>query len=183
MPLEPTLRIAMLAAMPGLRAFAISLCRNRDEADDLVQETLLRACSSIQSFSPGTNMCAWLSTILRNHFCSQRRGRRRQESLEDHAGALAAKPAQMAQADYRDVCRALAKLPPREREALMLVGASGLSYEEAAQICGCPTGTIKTRVRRARSGLAQLMAIEGPRDFAEDPVISAVMARSLEAAF
>jgi RNA polymerase sigma-70 factor, ECF subfamily len=178
MPLEPVLRDDMLAAMPGLRAFAISLCRNGDQADDLVQETLLRACTSIKSFSPGTNMGAWLHTILRNHFCSERRKRRKRlESIEAYVGLLATKPTQIAHTEYRDVCRALAKLPPVQREALILVGAAGLSYEEAAQACGCPAGTIKSRVRRGRADLAQLTGIAA-EDFVEDPIVGAVIAAS-----
>jgi RNA polymerase sigma-70 factor (ECF subfamily) len=179
MTFEPALRDTMLAAMPGLRAFAISLCKNRDEADDLVQETLLRACVSIDSFQPGTNMSAWLYTILRNHFYSEcRRRRRRLDPIDAHAARLAAKPEQIAQSEYRDVWRALSKLPASQQEALILIGASGLSYEEAARACGCPTGTMKSRVRRSRIDLALLMGIEGAKDFAEDPVISAVVAAS-----
>jgi RNA polymerase sigma-70 factor (ECF subfamily) len=164
MPLEPAVRDAMLAAMPGLRSSAFSLCRNGDQADDLVQETLLRACISIQSFQPGTNMGAWLYTILRNQFCSERRRRRRLEPLEPHAWSLATKPTQIAHMEYCDVSRALTKLPAKEREALLLIGQSGLSYEEAAQVCGCPTATVKSRVRRARADLAQLAAVEGDTD-------------------
>jgi RNA polymerase sigma-70 factor, ECF subfamily len=180
MTLEPTIRDAMLAAIPRLRAFAIWLCRDGDQADDLVQDTLLRACTSIHLFKPGTNMCAWLLTILRNHFYSEcrRRRRRRLVSIDDRAERMASRPTQIAQAEYSDLCHALAKLRPKQREALILIGASGLSYEEAAQICGCPTGTIKSRVNRARADLALLLAIEGPGDFDEDPIISAVMAGS-----
>jgi DNA-directed RNA polymerase specialized sigma24 family protein len=83
--------------------------------------------------------------------------------------------------EYDEFCHALDKLPPEQREALVLIGASGQSYEDAAQICGCPTGTMKSRVHRARSDLAQLLAIEGPEYFEEDPIISAVMARSARA--
>jgi RNA polymerase sigma factor (sigma-70 family) len=96
MTLAPDIRDAMLAAIPKLRAFAISLCRNGDQAEDLVQETLLSACTSIHSFKPGTHMSAWLSTILRNHFYSEWRKRRRLESIDDHAETMAAKPTQIA---------------------------------------------------------------------------------------
>jgi RNA polymerase sigma-70 factor, ECF subfamily len=179
MTLEPSVREPMLAAIPKLRAFAISLCRNGDQAEDLVQGTLLRACAKISSFQPGTNMSAWLFTILRNQFYSECRRRRREfESFDAHAHAedKASKPEQMAHAEYNEFCAALAKLPPKQREALILVGASGLSYDEAAKMCGCPAGTIKSRVNRARTELAQLLAIEGPEDFEEDPIISAVIA-------
>jgi RNA polymerase sigma-70 factor (ECF subfamily) len=183
MTLEPAIRDALLAAMPKLRAFAISLCRNSDQAEDLVQETLLRACAGIHSFKPGTNMHAWLFTILRNHFYSEwRRRRRTLEPIDDHAEAIASRPTQLAQAEYGELRAALAKLRPKQREALVLIGASGLSYEEVAKRCGCPMGTIKSRVNRARADLAQLLAIEGRGDFAEDPVISAAMAGSGRAA-
>jgi len=152
--LEPTVGPAMLAAMPRLRAFAISLCRNGDHADDLVQDTLLRACANIMSFAPGTNMLAWLCTIMKNHFFSECRRRRKPfESIEDHADSVVSKPAQVAHAECNELWTALDKLEPRQREVLIMIGASGLSYDEAAKICGCPTGTIKSRVNRARAEL------------------------------
>jgi RNA polymerase sigma-70 factor (ECF subfamily) len=172
---EASSRDAMLSAMPKLRAFAMSLCRNGDHAEDLVQEALLRACANITSFKPGTNMLAWLFTILRNEFYSQCRRRKRFESIDDNADGLASKPTQVAQAEHHELCAALAKLPPEQRRALILIGASGLSYPEAAKICGCPTGTMKSRINRARAELAQLLSIEGPEDFGEDPIISAVI--------
>jgi RNA polymerase sigma factor (sigma-70 family) len=137
----------VIAAMPKLRAFAMSLCRNGDHAEDLVQETLLRACANITSFKPGTNMLAWLFTILRNEFYSQyRRGRKRFETIDDNADRLASKPTQLTQAEHRELCAALTKLPAEQRRALILIGASGLSYPEAAKMCGCPSGTMKSRV-------------------------------------
>ena len=181
--LESTVGTAMLAAMPRLRAFAISLCRNGDYADDLVQDTLLRACANTMSFTPGTNMLAWLCTIMKNHFFSECRRRRRPfEAIEDHTDSVASKPAQVSHAEYNELCAALEKLEPRQREVLIMIGASGLSYDEAAKICGCPTGTIKSRVNRARAELAQLLSIEGPDDFEEDRVIAAVVARGDRAA-
>jgi RNA polymerase sigma-70 factor, ECF subfamily len=177
MNLEPPVRTAMLAAIPKLRAFSISLCRNGDQAEDLVQDTLLRACANIMSFTPGTNMLAWLCTILKNHFYSECRRRRRAfKAIDDHADSVASKPAQIAHAEYNELWAALAKLEPKRREALIMIGASGLSYGEAAEICGCPRGTVKSRVNRARAELAQLLSIEGPEDFEEDPVIAAVIA-------
>jgi RNA polymerase sigma-70 factor (ECF subfamily) len=167
----------MLAAMPRLRAFAISLCRNGDQADDLVQDTLLRACANILSFTPGPNMLAWLCTIMKNHFFSECRRRRKPfEPIDDHADSAASKPEQVAHAECNELWAALAKLEPRQREVLIMIGASGLSYDEAAKVCGCPTGTIKSRVNRARAELAQLLSIEGPEDFEEDRVIAAVIA-------
>jgi RNA polymerase sigma factor, sigma-70 family len=107
----------MLAAMPRLRAFAISLCRNGDHADDLVQDTLVRACANIMSFTPGTNMLAWLCTIMKNHFFSECRRRRRPfEDIEDHADSVASKPDQVAHAEYHELWEALDKLEPKQRE-------------------------------------------------------------------
>jgi RNA polymerase sigma-70 factor, ECF subfamily len=175
MSLESTIQDAMLAAVPRLRALAISLCRNRDQSDDLVQDTMLRACAGIQSFKPGTNMCAWLCTIQRNHFYSEwRRRMKRSESAYDQAETVALKPSQIAQIEYDEVCQALAKLLPKQREALLLFAVSGLSYEEAARQCECPVGTIRSRISRARAALAKLLAIEGRGDFWQDPVISAI---------
>ncbi len=111
--LESTVGTAMLAAMPRLRAFAISLCRNGDQADDLVQDTLVRACANILSFTPGTNMLAWLCTIMKNHFFSLCRRRRRPfEPLDDHADSAASKPEQVAHAECNELWAALAKLEP-----------------------------------------------------------------------
>ncbi|HMN87574.1 MAG TPA: sigma-70 family RNA polymerase sigma factor [Bauldia sp.] len=165
MDIDPAIRDGMLKAVPGLRAFAISLSGNVDRADDLVQETLLRAIANIKSFTPGTNLSAWLFTILRNQFRSEYRKRRRE--VEDADGAFAARleaPAeQLAKVEFNDLKSALSRLPDDQREALILVGASGFSYEEAAEICGCAVGTIKSRVNRARNRLADIMAL-GPRE-------------------
>jgi RNA polymerase sigma-70 factor, ECF subfamily len=165
----------MLAAIPRLRAFAISLCRNRDEAEDLLQDALLRACANIGSFTPGTNMLAWLCTILKNHFCSQFRRRRvALESIDDHADSIASKPAQIAHAEWTELWAALGKLEPKQREAISLI-AAGLSYDEAAKMCGCPTGTVKSRVNRARSELARLFPVAGPDDLEDDPIVAAAI--------
>jgi len=168
---------AMVAAIPTLRAFAISLCRNGDQAEDLVQESLLRGLANIKSFQPGTNMLAWLFAILRNEFYSECRRRRRRlsESIDDNADGLASKPTQVSQVEHYELCAALNKLPPDQRRALILIGGSGFSYDQAAKMCGCPTGTMKSRVNRARTELAQLLSIEGPEDFEEDPIISAII--------
>jgi RNA polymerase sigma-70 factor (ECF subfamily) len=162
----PTVRQAMLAAIPELRAFAVSLCRNVDQADDLVQETLLRGCAHISSFLPGSNMSAWLFTILRNLFYSECRKRRRTfEPVDEHVETLMEQPTQFARIEYAELCTALAKLPAEEREVLILIEASGFSYAEAAKICGCAEGTVKSRVRRARARLAQLLSSENVRRF------------------
>ena len=164
--------------MPGLRAFAISLCGNVDRADDLVQEALLRALANIHSFQPGTNMSAWLFTILRNHFRSEYRKRRREvEDADGHyAESLTSHPEQQGHLELTEFRTALNKLPDEQREALILVGASGFSYEEAAEICGCAIGTVKSRVNRARTRLAELMSIQGVDDFGPDHETRAVLA-------
>jgi len=177
MSLDPALRDQMLAAVPSLRAFAISLSGNVDRADDLVQETLLRALANIQSFQPGTNMPAWLFTILRNLFRSEYRKRRREVEDSDgsYAESLKTHPEQTSHVEFKEFSAALAKLPDDQREALILVGASGFSYEEAAEICGCAVGTIKSRVNRARTRLANLLNIENPNDFGPDRATRAVL--------
>jgi RNA polymerase sigma-70 factor, ECF subfamily len=155
-------RGAMLAAVPNLRAFAVSLCGDVDRANDLVQETLLRAWSHLESFEPGTNMSAWLFTILRNHFRTEYRKRRREVEDVDggYAERLTTPEAQTGHIEFGELRQALLQLPPDQREALILIGASGFSYEEAAQICDCAVGTIKSRVNRARSKLAEILTIE-----------------------
>lgn len=156
---DPTFRRGLLTEVPNLRSFALSLCGNMDRADDLVQETLLRAMANVASFEPGTNLPAWLFTILRNLFRSEFRKRRRE--VEDSEGryeaTLISAPEQegrVALAEFRD---ALASVQVDQREALMLVGAAGFSYEEAAEICNIPVGTIKSRVHRARLQLSELL--------------------------
>jgi RNA polymerase sigma-70 factor, ECF subfamily len=177
MNIDPETRDAVLGAVPSLRAFAISLCGNVDRADDLVQETMLRALANIHSFQPGTNMSAWLFTILRNLFRSEYRKRRREVEDADgsYAESLKSQPEQNSRVEFEEFRGALAKLPPDQREALILVGASGFSYEEAAEICGCAVGTIKSRVNRARGRLADLLAIESADDFGPDRATRAVL--------
>jgi RNA polymerase sigma-70 factor, ECF subfamily len=177
-PIDTSLRDAMLKSTPHLRAFAISLTNNVDRADDLVQETLMRAIANIARFQPGTNMQAWLFTILRNLFHSEYRKRRREVEDADgkYAATLAVQPAQGAHLDFEDMQRALTRLPADQREALLLVGASGFSYEQAADICGCAVGTIKSRVNRARNRLAELLHFEDVHDdLSPDRVVLSVM--------
>ena len=147
--LQPPERDVLLAAIPSLRAFAISLSGNVDRADDLVQGTLMRALANIDTFQPGTNMLAWLFTILRNLFHSEFRKRRREVEDADgsYADSLSSAPQQHAGLEFKELLAALAKLPLVQREPLLLVGASGFSYEEAAAICGVAVGTIKSRVK------------------------------------
>src|SRR6266403_1403525 len=172
-------REVMLAAVPSLRAFAISLSGNVDRADDLVQETLLRAMANINSFQPGTNMSAWLFTILRNLFRSEYRKRRRE--VEDpegtYADTLTSVPEQQGKVEFEELRVALAKLTPDQREAIILVGASGFSYEEAAAICDCAVGTIKSRVNRARIRLAELLATNNIDDASPNRTSSSVLTR------
>lgn len=177
MALDPAARASMLAAIPRLRTFAFSLCRNRDRADDLVQETIVRACAGIDTFTPGTNMSAWLAAILRNHFYSEHR--RRWREVEDangvHAATLMTLPDQVVSLEQRELRQALDRLPDPMREALYLVFASGLSYPEAAQICGCAVGTIKSRVHRARIMLGRMLSVENPADLFQDPIPHSVL--------
>jgi len=177
MPLTDQLRDDILASVPSLRAFAISLSGNGDRADDLVQETLLRALANIDSFQPGSNLAAWLFTILRNLFRSDYRKRRREVEDADgsYAKTLKTQPAQSAHLEFEEFRAALDKLPQDQREALILVGASGFSYEDAAAICGCAVGTIKSRVNRARSKLSALLYVDGAEDFGPDETVRAVI--------
>ena len=152
-------RDGLTKALPALRGFALSLASNEVRADDLVQETLLKAWAKQEQFVPGTSLKAWLFTILRNQFYSECRRHRRE--VEDAEGALAAKltapAAQEHCLDLRKVWAALDKLPTAQREALLLVGAQGLTYEAAAGILGCQTGTVKSRVSRARAHLVETL--------------------------
>jgi RNA polymerase sigma-70 factor (ECF subfamily) len=149
----------LIAAIPKLRAFALSLATHTDHADDLVQETLMKAWNHQDSFQPGTNIKAWLFTILRNEFFSQLRKRRREveDADGDYAGNLLTPGSQESQLDMADLRIALQQLPDDQREAVVLVGASGFSYQEVAQICQVPVGTVKSRVNRARNKLAALL--------------------------
>ncbi len=177
MRLEPSLQTALLATVPKLRAFAYSLCGSRDRADDLVQETLLRGIANIHLFAPGTNLAAWLGTILRYAFVNEYRKRGR--SVEDPKGTFAAtltsQPEQDSCVQIGKLQTALAKLPLDQREAIVLIGCQGLSYEQAAKICHCAPGTIKSRTSRARARLAELMSIEHPDDLGPDPAVHAAL--------
>jgi len=157
---DATVDGAMVRAIPGLRAFAVSLCRNRDRADELVQETLTRAISRISTFEKGTNLDAWLFTILRNSFYNDcRKSRRAWDGLDtEHAQAITVPQDQDGWDIAEDLRAGLRKLSSAHREALYLVGASGLSYDEAAAIAKCEVGTMKSRVFRARKMLAAYMA-------------------------
>jgi RNA polymerase sigma-70 factor (ECF subfamily) len=154
---------SLIAEIPNLRAFAASLSGSVTLADDVVQDTLLRAWSNSDKFQEGTNLRAWLFTILRNTYYSHYRKRAREVQDTDgmYAGRLAVAGDQISHLELADFRKALAKLPPEQREALTMIGATGLSYEEAAEICGVAIGTIKSRLNRARTKLAELLSAEG----------------------
>ncbi len=177
MTVEPALRDELLAAIPSLRAYAFTLTGSWDRTDDLVQDTMTRAWANMTGFELGSNLHAWLFTILRNQFYSQHRKRRRE--VEDPDGVYAARlrthPEQQSRLDFKDFRRALAKLPPNHREALILIGAEGLSYEEAAAVCSVPLGTIKSRVSRGREKLVQLLTVRGADDIGPDQITRAAM--------
>jgi RNA polymerase sigma-70 factor, ECF subfamily len=165
------LKAILLAELPALRAFALSLAGAEDRADDLVQDTLVKAWANASSFAEGTNMRAWLFTIMRNTFFSQyRKARREVQDVDGEAAArLVAMPDQLAHLDLADFRAHLDRLPADQREALILIGASGFSYEEAAEICGCAVGTIKSRVNRARQRLMEQLSLSSAADFASGP--------------
>ncbi|WP_324826607.1 sigma-70 family RNA polymerase sigma factor [Qipengyuania zhejiangensis] len=157
--------------VPHLRAFARGLCGRADMADDLVQEALLKAWAAQDRFQPGTSMRAWTFVILRNAYLTDmRRNRFRGEYDETVAERILTAPAgQEEPIHLSDMHRALLTLPAERREALLLVGAGGFSYEEAATICDCAVGTIKSRVGRARAALTSMLT-DGdiPRRSADD---------------
>ena len=149
----------LLTVLPHLRAFARGLCGRPDFADDLVQETAIKAWVARERFIPGTNMRAWTFAILRNHYLSELRRNRHQADFDPDAAErlLIMDADQEGPLHLSDMEVALLKLSPERREALLLVGAGGFSYEEAARISGCAIGTMKSRVARARDQLARLL--------------------------
>jgi len=156
----PEFRAALVECIPHLRAFARSLTRDRELADDLVHDAAVRALAAAHQFCPGTNFKAWIFTILRNLFYNEgRRDRSKNVPFEEatvveHSIA----PTQEAALEFSDFQRAFWQLGEDHREVLILVGASGLSYEEAAEVCVCAVGTIKSRVSRARQELTRLLS-------------------------
>ena len=149
----------LLTCVPHLRAFAWFLARNRERADDLVQDTIVKALAAAAQFQAGTNLKGWMFTILRNlHYNEVRKNRIQTQSLDDPlAYEPAVLPNQVASLEFGDFRRAFWQLADDRREALILIGASGLSYEEAAKVCDYPKGTIKSRVSRARRELLQIL--------------------------
>ena len=152
--------------LPALRAFAISLCRDVHTADDLVQDTIVKAWTNIEKFTVGTNMRAWLFTILRNTFFSLKRKRKREVGDADgvHAARLASKPDHDGRLAFADFRRAFLELSDEHREVLILAGATGFSYEEVAEMTGVAVGTVKSRVSRARARLCELLGLEEGED-------------------
>jgi RNA polymerase sigma-70 factor (ECF subfamily) len=181
---DPRDRLA--SAIPKLRAFGISLTRDPSSADDLVQDTILKAWANMDKFDPATNLDAWLFTILRNTFYSNLRKTRREVPDPDgvHAAALAVKPAHDGSLALKDFQRAFDVLSPEHREVLVLIGASGFSCEEAAEMMGVAVGTVKSRASRARRRLAELLRLEdGENMFSgTDGATQAVVLRSVAAA-
>ncbi len=159
MSVEPALRDDLLAAIPHLRAFAVSLTHDGNRADDLVQDTIVRAWGNIHRFQRGTNLNAWLFTILRNLFHTEHRKKKREVDDPDgfYAATLKTAPDQQSHLDFEVMRIALAKLRPDQREVLLLAAAEGLPYEEIAVICGTAVGTVKSRVNRARIRLGELL--------------------------
>ena len=157
---DPEFKQQLGQVIPHLRAFGRSLSGNRDLADDLVQETLLKAWAARKRFQAGTNMRAWTFIILRNLYLSQMRRARFKGEWDDLVAdrLLAAPASQDKHVELADMQRALLHLPQPQREALILVGAGGFAYEEAAEICGVAVGTIKSRVARGRVALETLMS-------------------------
>jgi len=169
--------------VPHLRAFARGLCGRPDLADDLVQETLLKAWAAQDRFEPGTSMRAWTFVILRNAYLTDmRRNRFRGEYDEGVAERILTAPAgQEEPIHLSDLHRALLTLPAERREALLLVGAGGFSYEEAAAICGCAVGTIKSRVGRARAALTEMLANGAiPRRSTDDEIAHRAILEELD---
>ncbi|MDE1147844.1 MAG: sigma-70 family RNA polymerase sigma factor [Azospirillaceae bacterium] len=160
---SPTFRNELIKLIPAMRAFARSLTNNAADTDDLVQDAIVRAWSHSAQFTPGTNLRAWLFTILRNRYYSIAKHQQREVADPDgvHTARLTINPEQEWGIASRELKVALMKLPVEQREALVLVGGTGASYEEAAEICGCALGTIKSRVNRGRAKLADLMGLDG----------------------
>mgnify|MGYP006294855315 CR=1 FL=1 len=166
--------------LPALRAFARSLARDASHADDLAQEALLKAWANRAKYQEGTNLRAWLFTILRNGFYSEHRKLRREVADVDgeHSRKLATRPPQDHALAMNDFYAAFARLPADQREALALVGAAGLAYDEAAEICGVATGTVKSRVSRARAALGKALGVDDGGDLVADERMDAALANT-----
>ena len=175
-------RDEVLVHVPSLRAFALSLTRNMPDADDLVQDTIVKAWANFDKFTIGTDLRAWMFTILRNVFFSRKRKTRREVEDPDeiHANSLFERPAHDGHIAFAEFLRAFDKLTPEHREVLVLVGANGYSCDEAAQVMGVAVGTVKSRTNRARARLCELLGVKGGHEFLPvmDGATAAVMGRS-----
>jgi len=183
-PAQADPRDEIIEYLPAMRAFAMSLTRNSAAADDLVQDTIVKAWKNFEKFQQGTNLRAWLFTILRNTFYSGRRKAKRE--VADVDGAMAAtlseKPAHDGRLAMADFEKAFVQLSDEQREALILVGASGFSYEEAAETCKVAVGTIKSRINRARQRLAEIMELSEDEALEmTDSATTAVVSASMQA--
>jgi RNA polymerase sigma-70 factor, ECF subfamily len=167
---KQSFRDRLVAEIPNLRAFGASLSGSMQQADDLVQDTLLKAWSHSDSFTEGTNIRAWLFTILRNTYFSfyRKRGREVQDTDGIYSSRVAVPAEQDGAVDLADLRAALAQLSEEQREVLIMVGATGLSYEETAEICGVAVGTVKSRVNRGRVRLAELLGINRTDEIGPD---------------
>ncbi len=152
----------LIACLPAVRAFSLSLTRNRAEADDLMQDTIMKAWANLDKFQVGTNMRAWLFTIARNTFYTTRKKAGREVADVDNifTEAVAVKPDHDGRLQMRDFRAAFGQLSDEHREALILVGANGFSYDDAGEMCGVPAGTMKSRVNRGRQKLADLLDLQ-----------------------
>jgi len=168
---EDVFKSQLTDLIPHLRAYARSLCRDATLADDVAQDAMLKAWNARAKFEPGTNMKAWTFTILRNQFYSIKRRSWRATSLDKDVAeqTIVANTSPEQAVHLNELRRGLQMLSNDQREALILVGASGLTYDDAAEVCGCATGTIKSRVSRARQSLEIIME-EGKFDKAADKV-------------
>ncbi len=171
-------RAQLLAVIPALRGFARGLCGSRELADDMAQDAMMRAWAAQKSFTPGTNFRAWIFMILRNQFYTTIRRNSRMVSWDPEVAerVLIAQAAQHDGLNLQDVESALQKLPAEQREVLILIGANGLSYEEASEVMGCAIGTIKSRLARGRAALATL--INGTEQYNAE--LDGIMPRSIE---
>lgn len=171
-------REEMLEHLPALRAFALSLTRNGATADDMVQDTVVKAWTNIEKFKVGTNMRAWLFTILRNTYYSSRRKLNREVSDPEGimTNSLSVKPDHDGHLNLTDFRKAFETLPDEQREALILVGAAGHSYEDAAEICGVAVGTIKSRANRGRAKLTEILQLDGesPMEITDNATMAVV---------
>ncbi|MBM1634503.1 RNA polymerase sigma factor [Sulfitobacter mediterraneus] len=171
-------RNELVEHLPALRAFALSLTRNGATADDMVQDTVVKAWTNIDKFKPGTKMRAWLFTILRNTYYSSRRKLNREVADVDgvFTATLSVKPDHDGRMQLSDFKQAFELLPDEQREALILVGASGFSYEEAADMCGVAVGTVKSRANRGRAKLTELLHLddEGPMELTDSATMAVI---------